>query len=124
MLKIKRLSVTIWGTSWALSASAIPIISMILTGLFTSLLSTPLHASQRECEEALLGPRFLHAKFPNLYRSKGVEVAAAKAASNGQRTSQPEQKILAWLNGLDRFRMEKRDNPKAVEQIKKMSTCG
>lgn len=87
--------------------------------LFIFLQSVSAMASTRDCEENLMGPRFLHSKYPKLFRTQAIEVAANKAQAKGEPMSQPEHRILAWLSGLERFKFKKRDNTLAVGQIKK-----
>lgn len=77
------------------------------------------HGSQKTCEEVLLGPRFLHGKFPQLYRSGPIAIAAAKAHAKGIAISQPDQKILAYLEGLEQLRLKGQNSHAMAEQLRK-----
>lgn len=70
-------------------------------------------------EDLLAGPKFLHRLYPKLFRTPKIEHRTHQINLNSaKKMTQPEAKIGAWLDYLEKTHNEQRSSPEEIHRIK------
>ena len=80
--------------------------------------SALLHAAPRECEEVLLGPRFLHGKYTQLFRSSGWKEPLKKRKAKESPSHSPNKKFLHGLLNLIDSNLKNATIPRPLSKSK------